>query len=88
MTRTRLVPPIRLTARSSSATDPPGAASLSAREAPASANPALYVGGFVAATAALHVLGLGIGKVIHDRRTVRVGMGAATIAAGALLLTV
>lgn len=55
-------------------------------EAPASVHPALYVGGFLLATASLHTVGAGVGTVIRDRRTVRLGMGLATVAAGALLL--
>jgi len=54
-------------------------------EAPTSANAAAYVSGFLLATASLHVLGVAVGTIIRDRRTVRVGMGAATAAAGALL---
>lgn len=55
-------------------------------EAPTSANPLAYVGGFVLATASLHALGLGVGSAIRQRRTMQVGMGAATVAAGVLLL--
>ncbi len=54
-------------------------------EAPTAVHPALYVGGFVLATAGLHVAGIGTGLVIRHRRTLRVGVGAATVAAGALL---
>ena len=54
-------------------------------EAPMSANPVAYVGGFVLATVSLHALGAGVGTVIRNRRTARVGIGAATVAAGALL---
>ncbi len=55
-------------------------------EAPASANAAVYLPAFVAATASLHVVGVAIGIAIRSRHTLRVGMGAATMAAGALLL--
>lgn len=55
-------------------------------EAPASVHPALYVAGFLAATAALHAVGAGLGTVIRDRRTVRLGMGLATVVAGSLLV--
>ncbi len=55
-------------------------------EAPTSAHPLAYVAGFVVATASLHLAGVGVGVTIKNRRTARVGIGAATIAAGALLL--
>lgn len=55
-------------------------------EVPASAHPAAYVAGFVAATAVLHALGVGVGTVIRDHRTMRMGVGAAAVAAGVLLL--
>lgn len=55
-------------------------------EAPAAAHPAAYVAGFLAATASLHLAGVGIGSVIRDRRTIRLGVGLATVTAGALLL--
>lgn len=55
-------------------------------EAPVAAHPLLYVGGFVLATVALHVAGVGVGAVIRDRRLARVSIGAATATAGALLL--
>ena len=42
--------------------------------------------GFLAATASLHLAGVGIGSVIRDRRTIRLGVGLATVTAGALLL--
>ena len=54
-------------------------------EAPASVHPVAYVAGFLAATVLLHVVGVGVGTVIRDRRTVRLGIGVATVAAGALL---
>ena len=54
-------------------------------EAPGAANPVAYIAGFVAASSALHVVGVAVGRIIRDRRTVRVGIGAATVAAGALL---
>jgi urease accessory protein len=55
-------------------------------EAPSSAHPALYVLGFLVATAALHLAGTGVGTVIRERRLVRLGFGVATAGAGALLL--
>ena len=55
-------------------------------EAPTSAHPLAYVAGFVVATVSLHLAGVGVGVTIKNRRTARVGIGAATIAAGALLL--
>jgi len=55
-------------------------------EAPTSANPVAYVGGFLLATAALHLVGVGMGAAIKERRTLRIGIGAATVAAGALLI--
>jgi urease accessory protein len=55
-------------------------------EAPTATHVGLYVAGFLAATTTLHVVGMGIGTVVRDRRLVRVGLGAATVAAGALLV--
>ncbi|MEZ5139583.1 MAG: HupE/UreJ family protein [Acidimicrobiales bacterium] len=55
-------------------------------EAPTSVHPVAYVAGFLVATVLLHVAGVGVGTVIRDRRTVRLGVGAAAVAAGALLL--
>lgn len=55
-------------------------------EAPTSAHPMLYVAGFVLATAALHLIGIGVGATVRDRRSIRVGLGVATVTAGALLL--
>ncbi|HWJ64977.1 MAG TPA: HupE/UreJ family protein [Acidimicrobiales bacterium] len=55
-------------------------------EAPSAAHPALYVAGFLLATACVHVAGVGVGTVIRDRRLARVGLGVATATAGALLL--
>jgi urease accessory protein len=54
-------------------------------EVPSSVHPAAYVAGFLLATAALHAVGVGVGTVIRDRRTIRFGLGLATVAAGALL---
>ena len=54
--------------------------------APASVNPLAYVAGFLGATAALHAAGVGVGVIIRDRRTVRFGLGLATVTAGALLV--
>lgn len=55
-------------------------------EAPTSVHPLAYVGGFLVATALLHVAGVGVGSVIRDRRTIRLGFGLATVTAGALLM--
>lgn len=55
-------------------------------EAPTSAHPALYIGGFLAATAALHLAGMGVGTIVRGRQVVRLGLGMATVAAGALLV--
>ncbi len=55
-------------------------------EAPSAVHPALYVAGFLATSAALHAAGAGVGAVIRDRRTIRLGLGLTTVAAGALLL--
>ena len=55
-------------------------------EAPTSAHPLAYVAGFLMATASLHVAGVGLGTIIRDRRTIRLGIGIATITAGAMLL--
>jgi len=55
-------------------------------EAPTSANPVAYVGGFLLATASLHLVGVGVGAAIKERRTLRIGIGAAMVAAGALLI--
>jgi urease accessory protein len=57
-------------------------------ELPAAASPALYGLGFVAATAVLHLVGLGIGQVLKLPRgqlLVRAG-GAGIAAAGVVLL--
>lgn len=55
-------------------------------EAPTAVHPALFIAGFVLATTALHVVGVGVGTVVRDRRLVRMTIGAATASAGALLL--
>ncbi len=56
-------------------------------EAPSSVHPALYIVGFLLATACVHVAGVGVGAVVRDRQLVRVGLGVATATAGVLLLT-
>lgn len=56
-------------------------------EAPTAAHPALYIGGFLLATACVHLAGVGLGTIVRDRRLVRVGIGVATTTAGVLLLT-
>lgn len=55
-------------------------------EAPSSAHPALYIGGFLLATACVHLAGVGVGALVRDRRLIRVGIGTATATAGVLLL--
>ena len=55
-------------------------------EAPSSVHPALYIGGFLLATACAHVAGVGVGSLVRDRRLARVSIGVATASAGALLL--
>ncbi|HWJ96937.1 MAG TPA: HupE/UreJ family protein [Acidimicrobiales bacterium] len=55
-------------------------------EAPSAAHPALYIAGFLLATACVHVAGVGVGTVVRDRQLVRVGLGVATATAGVLLL--
>jgi urease accessory protein len=55
-------------------------------EAPDASHPVVYVAGFLVATVALHLSGMGVGTVIRDRGPLRIGVGAATFAAGALLV--
>ena len=55
-------------------------------EVPAAASPALYVAGFLAATAALHVTGVVAGPVVARWRPVRMLAGTAVAAAGVALL--
>lgn len=55
-------------------------------EAPTSANPVAYVAAFLVATGSLHLAGVGIGMAVEHRSRARVGIGAVTAAAGALLL--
>jgi urease accessory protein len=55
-------------------------------EAPSAAHPALYIGGFLLATACVHLAGVGVGTVIRNRQIARVTIGAATATAGVLLL--
>ena len=54
-------------------------------EAPTSAHPLASVAGFLLATASLHATGLAVGSAIRTRRTMQVGVGAATVAAGVLV---
>ncbi len=51
-------------------------------EAPSAAHPVVYVGGFVAATAALHLTGVGIGRAVRGRTPVRAVLGASVLGAG------
>ena len=55
-------------------------------EVPVAASPVLYVAGFLAATAALHVAGVVLGPVVARWRPVRALAGAAVAAAGVLLV--
>lgn len=55
-------------------------------EAPKSGHAGLYVAGFLLATVALHLAGMGVGTTVRERRLARLGLGAATTAAGILLL--
>lgn len=55
-------------------------------ELPSGAVPVLYITGFVAATAALHVLGAGLGRGIRNTEWVRAAVSAAVSAAGAAIL--
>lgn len=55
-------------------------------EAPGAADPLVYAGGFLLATASLHLAGMGIGVAIRDRRTLRLGVSAATLTAATLLV--
>jgi urease accessory protein len=55
-------------------------------EAPASAHPALYIGGFLGATVALHATGAIGGHLIRGHMPSRVVFGAATAGAGIALL--
>lgn len=55
-------------------------------ELPSGAVPVLYIAGFVAATAALHVLGAGLGQRIRNTEWVRTAVSAAVSAAGAAIL--
>lgn len=56
-------------------------------ELPAGAVPAAYVAGFVAATAALHLLGAAVGIGLRRAPVLRVVGGAAVTVAGVLLTT-
>ena len=55
-------------------------------EAPTSAHPLAYVAAFVLATALLHLAGMGLGTMVRERGTARLGLGAAVAVAGILLL--
>ena len=55
-------------------------------EVPTSAHPLGFAAGFLAATAVLHATGAGIGVLVRDRRVVRLGLGTAMVATGALLV--
>lgn len=51
-------------------------------EAPSAAHPVVYVGGFLAATAALHLTGVGIGRLVRRRTPVRAAIGASVLGVG------
>jgi urease accessory protein len=51
-------------------------------EAPTAAHPALYIGGFVVATAALHAAGVLVGYGLHRRPAVRGVLGAVVTGVG------
>jgi urease accessory protein len=55
-------------------------------EAPAAAHPVVYVAGFVGATVALHLTGVGMGLLVRSRTPARAVMGAAVLGAGAGLV--
>lgn len=55
-------------------------------EAPAVANALTYVVGFLTATVALHLSGMTVGTIIRDWRTVRLGVGLATVTGAGLLV--
>lgn len=56
-------------------------------ELPDGAAPVAYLVGFVAATAALHVAGTGVGLLVRRRAPARLAAGAIVSAAGAALVT-
>ena len=56
-------------------------------EIPGTANPVLYVAGFLVATAGLHLGGVGLGPVVARSRVVRTLAGAGVAAAGLALLS-
>jgi urease accessory protein len=51
-------------------------------EAPSTAHPAIYVTGFLLATAALHFAGVGVGFGIRNRPGTRAAIGAGVLGAG------
>ena len=55
-------------------------------EAPAAANPVLYVLGFIVVTAVLHTAGLFGGTVVRRAPLARVVVGAGVVGAGVLLV--
>jgi urease accessory protein len=55
-------------------------------ELPASAHPALYAAGFLAATFGLHLSGAGAGLVIERNTWIRAALGAGVAAVGLLLI--
>jgi urease accessory protein len=56
-------------------------------EVPGTASPALYVLGFLLATAGLHLAGVALGPVVARSRIVRGLAGAGVVAAGLLLVS-
>lgn len=55
-------------------------------EAPAAAHPAVYVAGFLVATAALHCSGVVVGFAVRHRPATRTVIGAGVLGAGVALL--
>ncbi|MEN9646847.1 MAG: hypothetical protein RL238_3516 [Actinomycetota bacterium] len=51
-------------------------------EAPTAAHPVVYIAGFVVATAALHVVGAGVGTTVRDHTPARASLGAVVLGAG------
>ena len=52
-------------------------------EAPAAIHPLIYIAGFVLATAALHLSGVGLGSIVRDRAPARASLGGLLLCAGA-----
>lgn len=52
-------------------------------EAPSAANPLIYIVGFVVATSALHLSGVGLGTMVRHRAPARATLGGLLLCAGA-----